>query len=91
MTNPYKFLFGAAESRWWYGTDERARKVADRWIRLFWKRYVARLAEKHPGSIAHAEAAGWYQKPRVAIYRYAMDAAGIIKCEAPVKIEDREI
>lgn len=42
-----------------YATSrEKAIRIADRWIRLFWRRYVQAVRARHPGSIAAAYTRG---------------------------------
>ncbi len=53
-THDYIVCVGTREL-WVYAADDLvARRVTDRWIRLFWERHKKDLRENHAGSVANA-------------------------------------
>jgi len=86
MTAPLR-VYGISAACWKrqfavYTRDpQRAVRVAERWARLFWPRYVRHLRANHPGSIAVAVADNWYGDAPPALRVCAsppLDSAGII-------------
>lgn len=79
MAHAYQIIVGSYELPITYGDDVRARKVAERWIALFWERRKTHVAKNHTGSMADAEDNAWYSVPECKIYRSAaLCSAGII-------------
>lgn len=87
----YAFQVGTYESRRFY-TDapdrERAIRRADRWARLFWTRFVADLALKHSGSIAHAICA---DGANLIVYEHRSQFAGLTRSGAWTRIHERKM
>lgn len=60
----YTFVFGYHERTAWYASDSHARKVAERWVRIFW----GKLLKATPsGSIAHLMMT---DDPTIVVYRH---------------------
>jgi hypothetical protein len=75
-----------------YGDDARARRVTARWIRLFWRKYVEHITQRHPGSMAAADAEGWYSPPTCEIYRSGALLPGyVVPCNGGSVIESFEL
>lgn len=75
----YTITIGPHELPIVYGDDPRARRIASRWIRLFWTRYQRWIHAEHPGSMADAEANTWHGPAWCQILRSGrLDSAGII-------------
>ncbi len=65
----YQFRVGPHEFHY-YGRDDRhAYRVLGRYLRIVWPKVKEHLRTHHPGSMADAEANGWYEDPEVGIWR----------------------
>ena len=60
----YTLQIGCRELTGWFPSNDRVRRVAARWVRLFWPKWVATLQK---GSIAYQDAT---DDPQVSIYRH---------------------
>lgn len=79
----YILVLGSLELRAIYGDDAYAFAVADRYLRLFWDRYVAHIQTKYPGSLSDSTCSGWHCPPNLMIFRWApADSAGVWPCRA---------
>lgn len=76
-----------------YGKDDRrVKRIAARWIRLFWERHKAHIHRNHPGSMADATDNGWYVPPECRIVRRPqVCSAGVYPCANPVRIDSFEL
>ena len=84
----YQFRIGTKTfSR--YGLDDRrAKRLAAKWISLYWESYKQHIHDKYPGSMSDAENNGWYNEPEVVIGRTLCGAGGIVLCR-PIAIIER--
>ncbi len=60
----YSLKMGTADRSGWYESDEKAKKVAERWVRLFFFHFCKKLK---PGSVAYRLN---HNNPYINIYRH---------------------
>jgi len=73
----YTLAVGSLELDFYAGSDDRARAIGARWLRLFWSRYKA---SRRAGGMAHA----WCRDAEfVSLHRAHVDSAGIIANTRP--------
>ena len=85
----YAFQVGTYKScRYYSETPDREKAIAraERWVRLFWPRFVADLAAKHSGSIAHAICADGTE---LVVYEHRTSYAQTIQAGRWTRIHER--
>ena len=89
----YVLCIGTRELHVYGKDDRRAKRIAARWIRLFWERFKAHIHAKYPGSMSDATNNHWYgEPPWCCVLRLPqVDSAGIYPCADPVLVDKFEL
>lgn len=83
MTTYYMAIIGTAELCWFGTCDNRAKEKVNRWVRRYWKGFVAR---SNPGSMAYA--INTEERVEASLYGTECDDTEVIPCVMP-RLVDR--